>query len=148
MITYGSITWIIFGILRKEKIAAFLKKYQLDHVGVFTYSNEKGCRAEHLPEHLPEDVKQERYKHLMEIQSEISLQKNSELIGKTIPVLVEGISQESDLLLEGRSTRQAPEIDGCIYINEGNCNIGDIVQVTISEAHPYDLVGRISTDDI
>jgi ribosomal protein S12 methylthiotransferase len=83
----------------------------------------------------------------MELQSEISLAKNRELVGKTLPVLVEGLSRESDLLLEGRTERQAPDIDGCVYINKGTCEAGLITDVTISEAHPYDLVGYISSQE-
>lgn len=81
----------------------------------------------------------------MELQAEIALAKNMELVGKTLPVLIEGVSRETDLLLEGRTERQAPEIDGCVYINEGTCKAGEIVNVTISEAHPYDLVGHCTT---
>jgi ribosomal protein S12 methylthiotransferase len=126
-----------------DQIATFLRSFKLDHVGLFTYSNEEGCAAYDYPDQIPEALKQERFNTLMELQAEISLQKNKELVGKTLPVLVEGLSKESDLLLEGRTERQAPEIDGCVYINEGICQAGEIVNVTISEAHPYDVVGYI-----
>ncbi|HWH72235.1 MAG TPA: hypothetical protein VNT26_22930, partial [Candidatus Sulfotelmatobacter sp.] len=62
-------------------------------------------------------------------------------------VLVEGLSRETDLLLEGRAWYQAPEIDGCIYINAGVCNPGDLVAVRITEAHTYDLVGEIAAGE-
>jgi len=126
-------------------LADFIQTFKLDHVGLFTYSNEDGCAASHFPDQIPEDIKQERYRVLMELQAEIALEKNMELVGKTLPVLVEGVSRETDLLLEGRTERQAPEIDGCVYINEGTCKAGEIVNVTISEAHPYDLVGHCTT---
>lgn len=127
-----------------EEIADFLKTYRLNNVGIFPYSNEEGCAAEHFPDQCSEDEKQERYDYLMELQSEISLSKNREYVGRTLPVLVEGISRESELLLEGRTEFQAPEIDGCVYITDGRCRQGDIVNVTITEAHPYDLVGTIA----
>jgi ribosomal protein S12 methylthiotransferase len=126
-------------------LADFIQTFKLDHVGLFTYSNEDGCTASRYPDQCPEDIKQERYRALMELQAEISLAKNMELVGKTLPVLIEGVSRETDLLLEGRTERQAPEIDGCVYINEGTYKAGEIINVTISEAHPYDLVGHCTT---
>ena len=62
---------------------------------------------------------------------------------REVEVLVEGVSEETELLLEGRARFQAPEIDGCVYINEGTANPGDLVKVRIAEAHIYDLVGGI-----
>lgn len=124
-------------------LADFMQSFKLDNVGLFTYSNEEGCAASHYSDQCPEEIKQERYTSLMELQAGISLEKNREQVGKTLPVLIEGISRESDLLLEGRTERQAPDIDGCVYINEGTCQAGEITNVTISEAHPYDLVGYI-----
>jgi ribosomal protein S12 methylthiotransferase len=126
-------------------LADFIQTFKLDHVGLFTYSNEDGCAASHFPDQIPEDIKQERFRALMELQAKIALGKNMKQVGKTLPVLIEGVSRETDLLLEGRTERQAPEIDGCVYINEGTCEAGEIVNVTISEAHPYDLVGHCST---
>lgn len=121
----------------------FLQTYRLDHVGVFAYSNEEGSKAAKLPDHLPEEVKEERLQRLMELQAEISLSKNQELVGAVKQVLVEGVSAETDLLLEGRMRTQAPDIDGCVYINAGECTIGDLVDVMITEAHTYDVVGEI-----
>ncbi len=124
-------------------LARFMERYELDHVGVFTYSNEEGCKATSLPEHCTEDVKEERRSRLMALQSDISKMKNRRFIGKTEKVLVEGVSKETDLLVEGRTRFQAADIDGCVYINSGECNPGDIVDVKFSEAHIYDLVGEI-----
>jgi ribosomal protein S12 methylthiotransferase len=128
-----------------EMIAEFMKQYRLHNVGIFTYSNEEGCQAEFYPDQIEESVKQERFDYLMEIQSEISVDLNQQYVGQTLDVLVEGVSEETDLLLEGRTSFQAPEIDGCVYITDGNCEQGEIVQVEITEAHPYDLVGEIVT---
>lgn len=126
-----------------ELLEEFLRKHRLDNVGIFAYSNEEGCAASKLPDHCSEGVKKARQQHLMEVQKEISFKKNKEMVGKVEQVLVEGESKETDLLLEGRTRYQAPEIDGCVYINSGVCNPGDILDVRITEAHPYDLVGEI-----
>ena len=126
-----------------EMLANFMEKYQLDNVGIFTYSNEEGCQATKLPDHCPEEIKEARRDRLMALQAEISKNKNKRFIGRTEQVLVEGVSQESELLLEGRTRFQAPEIDGCVYITSGECQPGDIVNVTFSETHIYDLVGEI-----
>jgi len=127
-----------------EELAEFLKTYRLNNVGIFTYANEEGCAAEHFADQCTEEIKQQRHDYLMEMQAQISLEKNRKLIGRTLPVLVEGLSQETDLLLEGRTQSQAPEIDGCVYITDGQCAAGEIVMVKITEAHPYDLVGLIA----
>jgi ribosomal protein S12 methylthiotransferase len=79
----------------------------------------------------------------MELQAGISLEKNQGLVGTIQQVLVEGVSGETDLLLEGRMRSQAPDIDGCVYINAGECEVGDIVDLLVTEAHTYDVVGEI-----
>ncbi len=126
-----------------EEIASFMKEHRLNNVGIFKYCNEQGCQAEFFSDQLTEEVKEERYNYLMAIQAPISQSINKGMIGETLEVLVEGLSEETELLLEGRATFQAPEIDGCVYINDGNCSAGELVQVEITEALPYDLVGGI-----
>jgi len=126
-----------------QELAEFMQAQQLAHVGIFGYSNEEGCAAYTLPGQCSEEEKSERRQRLMELQSGISLAKNQAMVGRVEKVLVEGWSRETDLLLEGRTRFQAPEIDGCVYINAGVANPGDIVDVRITEAHPYDLVGEI-----
>ncbi|MDF1577369.1 MAG: 30S ribosomal protein S12 methylthiotransferase RimO [Desulfurivibrionaceae bacterium] len=126
-----------------EELAEFMAAQRLNHVGVFTYCNEEGCEAAKLPDHCPEELKAARKERLMALQAGISLELNGRLVGTTQPVLMEGVSRESDLLLEGRTRFQAPEIDGCVYITAGNGRPGDIVEVEITEAHPYDLVGEM-----
>ncbi len=121
----------------------FLAEYRLDHVGVFAYSNEDGCAAVALPNHCSEEIKEERRQRIMALQKDISWQQNKNRIGRLEKVIVEGVSRETDLLLEGRTCYQAPEIDGCVYINSGTFNPGDIVELQITEAHPYDLVGEV-----
>lgn len=125
------------------QLAEFMQEQRLAHVGIFGYSNEEGCAAYHLPGQCSEEEKSERRQRLMELQSGISLAGNQAMVGRVEKVLVEGWSRETDLLLEGRTRFQAPEVDGCVYINAGVGNPGDIVEVRITEAHPYDLVGEI-----
>jgi len=120
-----------------------LQSWQLDHVGVFPYEDEEGAAAADFYPKVPEEVKQERFARVMELQAAISQQRLRRLVGREEQVLVEGLSQETELLLEGRTRFQAPEIDGCVYINEGEASPGDIVNVHITEAHIYDLVGGI-----
>lgn len=126
-----------------DEVQAFLERWQLDHVGIFRYADEEGSPAALLPDKIEEAVKQERYERLMEVQAAISFRCQQRYIGCAEPVLIEGISSESELLLEGRTRFQAPDIDGCVYITDGTADAGDIVQVRITEAHTYDLVGEI-----
>lgn len=120
-----------------------LQRWQLDHVGVFPYEAEQGSPAAELQDKIERKVREERYVRVMELQAEISTQRLEQYVGKKELVLVEGISRETDLLLEGRTRYQAPDIDGCVFINDGTASPGDIVTVEITEAHTYDLVGGI-----
>jgi len=120
-----------------------LSRWQLDHVGVFPYENEEGSVAAGFGNQVPAEEKQNRFQRVMELQAEISRNKLAQYVDRVESVLVEGVSRETDLLLEGRTRYQAPDIDGCVYINEGTANPGDIVEVHITEAHVYDLVGGI-----
>ena len=126
-----------------RQLEKFLEEKQLDHVGIFTYANEEGCAAAALPGRLSREAKEERRQRLMAVQKDISLAKQQKMVGKTEEVLVEGISGETDLLLEGRTRFQAPDIDGRVYITSGRCNAGDLVRVRIAEAFAYDLAGEI-----
>ena len=118
-----------------------LMAWKLDHVGVFQYQDEEGSLAAGLPHKVADEEKEARYQWVMETQAAISEQRQKRFVGRMEPVLIEGVSRESDLLLEGRTRFQAPEIDGCVYITSGEMNPGDIVSVQITEAHTYDLVG-------
>ncbi|WP_420208063.1 30S ribosomal protein S12 methylthiotransferase RimO [Candidatus Electronema sp. JC] len=126
-----------------QELLDCLQSWQLDHVGVFPYEDEEGAPAAEFQPKVPDEVKQERFARVMELQAQISQQRLRRLVGREEDVLVEGVSQETELLLEGRTRFQAPEIDGCVYINEGEASPGDIVRVRIAEAHIYDLVGGI-----
>ncbi|MBF0453480.1 MAG: 30S ribosomal protein S12 methylthiotransferase RimO [Magnetococcales bacterium] len=129
-----------------QHLYQFIEQIRFDHVGVFTYSDEVGTTAYDLPDKIALDVAQQRRDQLMALQQKISAEKLAQLIGKTLPVLVEGVSEESAWLLQGRLADQAPDVDGVVFINEGSAPPGSLVQVEITEAHEYDLVGRLVAD--
>lgn len=126
-----------------EELLAFLRDVRLDHVGVFPYANEEGCASEHMPGQVDEEEKFVRRDLVMDVQSAISAEIQGKYVGKMEQVLVEGVSAETDLLLEGRTRFQAPDVDGCVYINDGIASPGDLVTVLIEESQVYDLVGGI-----
>lgn len=126
-----------------EKLARFVQEIEFDRMGVFTYSPEDGTPAYDFPDQIPRAVAEERRQQLMEIQAEISRKKHQTLVGTVQTVLIDGESEETPLLLKGRMEGQAPEIDGVVYINEGNTTEGTFEQVLITEVFPYDLVGKI-----
>ena len=126
-----------------NELADFLRNHHFEHLGVFAYANEEGCRAASFSGQVPEEEKERRLRRIMELQAEVSLAALQKYVGRVEQVLVEGLSKESDLLLEGRTRYQAPEIDGCVYIANGVAEPGDLVDVTITEAHTYDLVGEL-----
>ena len=119
----------------------FVAEGRFDHVGVFTYSDEHGTPAYHFPDKIDPQTALERKNALMLLQQGISREKLKTRIGTTMPVLVDGVSEESQWLLQGRTMGQAPEVDGIVYINAGTPQPGTIVPVTMTEAHEYDLVG-------
>ncbi|NNE97830.1 MAG: radical SAM protein, partial [Pyrinomonadaceae bacterium] len=132
-----------------EELILFIRNCKFDNVGVFTYSDEEGTPAYDLPGKVDPGVAEERRKMLMKEQAKISKQINEEKVGNTYKVMFEGVSEESDLLWQGRLQGQAQEIDGHILINDAPEDFlpisGKIVNVRITEAHNYDLVGEIVT---
>ena len=130
-----------------EELMTFVRNCEFDNVGVFTYSDEEGTPAYELEPKVDPKTMKSRRARLMKEQAKISKRKNKAKIGQTFPVLFEGLSQESDLLFQGRLEGQAQEIDGYILINDMPDNfepkIGEIYRVRITEAHDYDLIGQI-----
>lgn len=126
-----------------QEVEAFIQEIEFDHLGVFGYCNEDGCPAYTYPDHVSEEEKQNRVERVMTLQSDISEKRLARYVGTMQDVLVEGVSKETDLLLEGRTRFQAPDIDGCVYINDGVVNQGEIVKIEITQAQVYDLVGRV-----
>jgi ribosomal protein S12 methylthiotransferase len=124
-----------------------VKNVEFDRVGVFTYSDEEGTPAFDLPHQVDPKIAKRRRDALMKEQSKIAKRKHKSMAGQTVRVMFEGESNESDLLWQGRMETQAPDIDGCVLINDAPEGFvpqaGELVDVLIEEAHEYDLVGRI-----
>jgi ribosomal protein S12 methylthiotransferase len=127
-----------------EQLLAFVREGWFDHVGVFAYSHEDNIKSAKLGDPVPARVKRLRRQALMEAQQGVSRARNAARIGTILEVLVEGASPETDLLLQGRAAFQGPEVDGVVLINEGEATAGAFHRVEITEAHDYDLVGRIA----
>ncbi len=126
-----------------RELLNFIEEFEFDRLGAFTYSHEEGTPAALIKRQIPEKVKKERYNRVMRLQKIISKKKNKSHIGKVEKVMIDGISDESEFLLSGRTTGQAPDIDGITYITSGTASPGDIVNVRITDASDYDLVGDI-----
>lgn len=125
----------------------FLQRWEFDHAGFFVYSDEEEAPSHGLTDKVKGRIAKAREKELIRIQNDISRKKLKAMIGKTVPVLVEGVSPETEHLLIGRTEGQAPEIDGVVYINDGTAMPGEMVQVLISDSDINDLVGGIVSDD-
>jgi len=118
----------------------WLDEAQLDRVGCFKYSPVEGATANDLPDHVPEEVQQERWERFMEKQQTISTAKLQRKIGRTLPVLIDEVDEEGAI---GRTQGDAPEIDGMVYLNEEyGVSPGEIVDVKIENADEYDLWGE------
>lgn len=128
-----------------EEILQFIAEQKFDRVGCFKYSPEESTPGGKMPDQIDEETKERRYQALMEVQQNISREKHEAFIGKRVQVLVEGLSEETDLLLQGRTSQQAPDIDGVVLINDGQAEVGEMVTVEITENMEYDLIGRIVT---
>lgn len=126
-----------------EELLQFVAEQQFDRVGCFKYSPEENTPGGRMTDQVDEETKQYRHDALMEIQQNISREKHSDFVGKTLDVLVEGFSEETDLLLQGRFWGQAPDIDGVVLINDGEAKVGDMVKVHITDNMEYDLIGAI-----
>jgi ribosomal protein S12 methylthiotransferase len=120
-----------------QALLDFVKEIRFDRVGTFQFSFEPGTTSEPLGDPVPPEVKEERYDRLMELQQQISLEKNQAYVGKILNVLIEG---KGDNLSVGRSYRDAPEIDGMVVV-EGEYPIGEMIPVRITGAMAYDLTG-------
>lgn len=126
-----------------NSLMQFVEQTHFDRLGVFCYSKEEGTPAAGMSDQVSERVKRERYRKLMRAQARLSFRRNRALIGQTEEVIVEGYSEETELLLKGRSSRQAPDIDGQVYITAGTADVGDIITLRITDSSDYDLIGEI-----
>jgi ribosomal protein S12 methylthiotransferase len=122
-----------------KRLLAFVKEFSFEHLGVFTYSPEEGTAAISLAGRVPREAAEERLAKIMTVQAGISLSKNRALIGTTQTVLVDALE---DMALIGRMRSQAPEIDGVVYLSETEAGPGELVNVTITDAREYDLMGK------
>ena len=123
-----------------QTLLRFIEEMQMDHVGAFTFSFEKGTSSESLGDPVSNEEKEDRLRRLMELQESISLKRNQSLIGKKMQILIEGTSEEISV---GRSYRDAPEIDGLVIV-EGVLPVGTLQLVQITGAMTHDLTGMIA----
>ncbi|MCB9732218.1 MAG: 30S ribosomal protein S12 methylthiotransferase RimO [Deltaproteobacteria bacterium] len=126
-----------------KRLYDFVGESRFERVGVFKYSREDGTHAARRDDHVMGLVKEDRYHRLMTLQQGISEEIQQGMVGREVDLLIEGPSKETELLLEGRTWGQAPEIDGVTYVNAGWAPAGSIVRAEIVEAGDYDLVARI-----
>ncbi len=126
-----------------QTLMEFVRDSRFERMGVFKYSTEDGTHAARRTDHVMSIVKEDRYHRLMTVQQGISAELQDAMVGRVLEVIVEGPSEETDLLLQARYYGQAPDIDGVTYINEGYATPGSIVRAEVVEAGDYDLVARI-----
>jgi ribosomal protein S12 methylthiotransferase len=129
-----------------RRLYDFVEEGQIDHLGVFPWSREDGTPSALLPIRVPSRQAEERAAALMELQAGIRAKKHAALVGRTMAVLVDGVSTESDLLLDGRHEGQAPGIDGKVVLTDGTAKIGSIVQAVVTQASAHDLVASLDPD--
>lgn len=126
-----------------EHLLAFVAEARFDHLGAFVYSPETGTPSAELPDRVPAAVARRRHRKLLAAQKPIALASRKALVGRTLEVLVEGVSSETEHLLEGRHHGMAPDVEGRLLINDGFAPAGSFVDVEITDAFASDLVGRI-----
>jgi ribosomal protein S12 methylthiotransferase len=130
-----------------EELCGFVREAQFDWLGVFPYSDEQGAGAHALDSKVPPAEARRRQRKLMQIQKQISRRNKKSLVGRQFDLLLEGPSEESELLWEGRTAMHAPEIDGKLYVNDWaeveNPVPGEFYRCEITETHDYDLIARL-----
>lgn len=128
-----------------EELAQFVQEHPIDNIGIFKFSREPGSHAYDLPDQIPDEVKEKRYHRLMQIQQKSVKRQQSKLIGKKIPVVVEGYHPESKFLMVGRHYGQCPEIDGQVIINDARKvkQFGKIYTLQVTDVADYDLIGKV-----
>lgn len=126
-----------------QELKEYVREFEFDYAGVFKYSREEDTVAYNLPDQVPEEIKERRYAELVNLQSEIAERKNRRFLGQEIEVMIDGVSSESEYLLEGRTRGQALEIDGKVLTTDGTAKPGEIVKVKVEQNFEYDFVGPI-----
>lgn len=126
-----------------EELKEFVEQQRFENAGVFAYSQEEGTVAGAMPNQIPDEIKQERYHELMALQAQISEEIHKDTEGQTLEVLVEGVEEDGSGLYYGRSYREAPDIDGLVFIeNPGDIEPGCFVKVNILQGFTYESVGE------
>jgi ribosomal protein S12 methylthiotransferase len=130
-----------------EFLLEWMREAKIDRAGCFKYEPVKGAVANAIENHVPEDVKQERWERFMEVQRQISEERQAAKIGKTLSVIIDEVDEEGGA--DARSMADAPEIDGAVYLRGANgVKPGDIVQAQIEEADDYDLYGVMVSQNL
>jgi ribosomal protein S12 methylthiotransferase len=129
-----------------DRLRSFVGDGEIDHLGVFCWSREAGTSAAMQPDRVDPGLAEERAADLVVLQADLRLKHHQALIGKPLCVVVDGRSEESDLLLEGRHEGQAPEVDGKVILTDGTAQPGDIVEAVVTQADAYDLVASLDIE--
>lgn len=126
-----------------QELKEFVKEFKFNYIGVFKYSREEETVAYSLPNQVSEEVKEKRWADLLNVQGKIVESINEKYIGKEVEIIIDGISSESEYMLEGRMRSQALDIDGKVLTSDGTAKKGDIVKVKIEQRFQYDFIGPI-----
>jgi ribosomal protein S12 methylthiotransferase len=129
-----------------EKLRDFVADGEIDHLGVFCWSREEGTSAAMQPGRVDPRLAEERAAELLDLQASLCLRRNEALIGKPLAVVVDGLSEDSDLLLEGRHEGQAPQVDGKVVLTDGSAQPGDMVEAVVTQADAYDFVASLDIE--
>jgi ribosomal protein S12 methylthiotransferase len=130
-----------------EELESFLRWAELDHVGVFQYSDEESCQSHELADKVDDETTEERANALIDLQRDISRRKNEARIGSELKVLVEGPSEESELVMVGRHAGQAPDVDGVVYLSHGPVQPGTFCTATVASVLDYDLLAEAQPNE-
>lgn len=126
-----------------EALKAFVKEFEFDYIGVFQYSREEDTVAYAMEDQIPEEIKEKRQADLINLQGQIVEEKNKKLLGLEVEVLIDGLSSESEYMLEGRLRAQALDIDGKVLTTDGTAQVGELVKVVLEQNFGYDFIGSI-----
>jgi ribosomal protein S12 methylthiotransferase len=129
-----------------QRLYDFIAEAQIDHLGVFPWSREEGTASALLPARVLHKRSDERAAALMELQEGIRAKKHAEMIGREITVMVDGVSEDSEMLLDGRHEGQAPGIDGKVILTDGTARPGDVVRAIVTQAGAHELVASMDAD--
>ncbi len=131
----------------QETLLDFVDDMEFERLGVFTYSQEEGTPAASFPDQIPEEVKEDRRDEIMELQQDIAFNRSSDMIGRTLEVIIEGRLSDEENTYVGRTYMDSPEVDGMIFVDtDQDLMTGDFVNVRVTKALGYDLIGEIEDE--